>query len=401
MAELVYRYGVMNSAKTANLLMVAYGFETYGRHILVIKPSIDTRWSNIEDVAVKVGNIKSRAIPNSHSCELVSSTEDLFKVIQEANNENLKKFSTPLALILVDEAQFLTLKQVRELADVVEKLNISVYCYGLKNTYKDGVLFEGSAALFFYANQVEEIKTVCKFCSNQAIMNLRVVNGIAVYDGDSIQIGDVDKGSESYAQVCYHHYMYPPAPIVGRYGKRNKIKSVSDTLEKILAYNNKQGIYRRRSELNKLNKSDFEYSKYFAPKDNAELENLCFIVIGNIVIDIQKYLETKNKSKLNSHLLFKVMLDFIYTYFEDNKVRAFELLRSSSVRGIEFYETATELERAKKDKKGSLDRFHTLPDGNSYFYQYSAKAGWRFWESLSAGLSIELSDVEILYVFKK
>ena len=43
--------------------------------------------------------------------------------------------------MFVDEAQFLTEKQVWELSDVVEILNIPVMCFGLRTDFQ-GKLFE-------------------------------------------------------------------------------------------------------------------------------------------------------------------------------------------------------------------------------------------------------------------
>ena len=204
MGKLYFKYGVMNSSKTANLLMVAYNYESQGRRIFCLKPSTDTRWS--DDPHNIYGSIKSRAVPNSHSCKLISRDRNLFDMIEDET-----KWPVKLSAVLIDEAQFLTREQVKQLADVAEKLNINVLCFGLKNTFVDGELFEGSAALLYYASDIQEIKTICKYCNRKATMNLRLINGKPVYSGDTIAIGDVkDEDSEMYAQVCYKHYKNPP-----------------------------------------------------------------------------------------------------------------------------------------------------------------------------------------------
>ena len=48
MGKLYFRYGTMNSSKTANLLMVAYNYRSIGKKIFLFKPMIDTRFSPIE-----------------------------------------------------------------------------------------------------------------------------------------------------------------------------------------------------------------------------------------------------------------------------------------------------------------------------------------------------------------
>ena len=46
--KLYFRYGCMNSSKTANLLMIAHNYESQNKKILLLKPSIDTRTKNVE-----------------------------------------------------------------------------------------------------------------------------------------------------------------------------------------------------------------------------------------------------------------------------------------------------------------------------------------------------------------
>lgn len=198
MAKLYFRYGAMGASKTANLLMVAHNYESQGRTVVLIKPSADTRWSK-DEIVSRAGGMKHKCLPVSPERNIATMLEALPEVSKLWD----------VACILVDEAQFLTTKQVQELASFVDDFNIPVICYGLKNSYKEGVLFEGSAALLYYADAVEEIKTICVFCHKKAIMNLRVVNGEPVYDGDLIKIGDTEISEEFYLPVCRSHYHSP------------------------------------------------------------------------------------------------------------------------------------------------------------------------------------------------
>ena len=43
MAKLYYRYGAMNSGKTAILLQVANNYEERGMKVLILKPGIDSK----------------------------------------------------------------------------------------------------------------------------------------------------------------------------------------------------------------------------------------------------------------------------------------------------------------------------------------------------------------------
>jgi len=198
MAKLYFRYGAMNSGKTANLLMVADNYVNQDKNVVILKPDKDTRW-NID------AEVKSRAIVTSQPAILVNDTQDLLEFISE------KTYEKDISAILVEEAQFLTAVQVRQLAVVVDSLNIPVLCYGLRCSYLDGKLFEGSAALLYWADTIEEIKNVCQYCTSKATKNLLRINGVAQYDGDFVVMGDVGGDSKVvFTPVCRRHYMNPP-----------------------------------------------------------------------------------------------------------------------------------------------------------------------------------------------
>jgi thymidine kinase len=103
--------------------------------------------------------------------------------------------------VLVDEAQFLTKSQVRQLSDVCDNLDIPVLAYGLRTDFQ-GNLFEGSQHLLAWADTLTEIKTICH-CGRKATMVLRVdANGVPMREGEQIQIG----GNERYVTVCRRHF---------------------------------------------------------------------------------------------------------------------------------------------------------------------------------------------------
>ena len=106
--------------------------------------------------------------------------------------------------VLIDEAQFLSRHHVYDLARVVDELNVPVMAFGLKNDFRNE-LFEGSKYLLLLADKIDEIKTICQFCSKKATMVLRTTNGQPVYEGEQIQIG----GNETYIPVCRKHYFRP------------------------------------------------------------------------------------------------------------------------------------------------------------------------------------------------
>jgi len=197
MAKLYFRYGAMNSGKTANLLMVAHNYVNQDKKVVILKPDKDTRWGMESEV-------KSRAIVSSLPALLINDSHDLGSLISEKLSEQ------EISAILVEEAQFLTKEQVKQLAVIVDSLNIPVLCYGLRCSYIDGALFEGAAALMYWADTIEEVKNVCQYCSRKATKNLLRVNGKPIYDGGFVVMGDVVGSEIVFTPVCRIHYLNPP-----------------------------------------------------------------------------------------------------------------------------------------------------------------------------------------------
>ena len=198
MAKLYFRYGAMNSGKTANLLMVAHNYINQGKNAVILKPDKDTRWNMQAEV-------KSRAIVTSLPAILINDTLDLLEYVQDSLSKQ------EIAAVLVEEAQFLTGEQVRQLAIVVDTMNIPVLCYGLRCSYIDVALFDGSAALMYWADTIEEVKNFCQYCTGKATKNLLRINGVPQYSGYNVVMGDVDGSDVSYTPVCRKHYLNPPS----------------------------------------------------------------------------------------------------------------------------------------------------------------------------------------------
>ncbi|MGR3742049.1 thymidine kinase [Companilactobacillus sp. DQM5] len=192
MAQLFFKYGAMNSGKSIEILKVAHNYEEQGKSVILMTSVLDNR--------DEVGYISSR-IGLKRRAEVIDSDTDIFRSVE--NREYSK-----VACILVDEAQFLNKKQIIQLTKIVDELNIPVMAFGLKNDFQNE-LFEGTKYLLLLADKLEEMKTICWFCTKKAIMNMRVVDGKAVFNGDQIAIG----GNDMYYPVCRKHYFNPPENI--------------------------------------------------------------------------------------------------------------------------------------------------------------------------------------------
>lgn len=177
MCKLYFKYGCMNASKSAQLLMANYNYVEQGKKTLVLKPSVDTR----ED------KVHSR-IGLEAPCIKISSTQNIKDIV-----------TNDIDVILVDEAQFLTSKQVEQLYEI--SVDIPVLCYGLMTDFQQH-LFEGSKRLVELAESLQEFKTVCK-CGKKATINARIQNGKIVTTGTQIQIG----GNERYLAMCKSCYL--------------------------------------------------------------------------------------------------------------------------------------------------------------------------------------------------
>lgn len=186
MAKLYFYYSTMNAGKSTTLLQSSYNYRERNMNTLVYTAAIDDRFG--------AGKVTSR-IGISQEANLFGGDTDLFEEIR------LQQEKQPLHCILVDEAQFLTKAQVYQLTDVVDKLHIPVLCYGLRTDFQ-AELFEGSKYLLAWADQLEELKTIC-YCGRKANFVLRLnENGEVIKEGAQIQIG----GNDSYLSVCRLHY---------------------------------------------------------------------------------------------------------------------------------------------------------------------------------------------------
>lgn len=195
MAKLYFRHGAMNSGKTTALLMTAHNYKSQGKPVLILKPDLDTRNG-------VMGAIVSRALNKAQECAVFGKEDNLYDMIETCDPR-------PDA-VLVDEAQFMTAAHARQLALVVAQLNVPVIAYGLRCRYTDGELFEGTAALLYWADTIEETKTVCQYCGAKATKNLLRINGVPQYTGDAVVMGDVEGDTLVYAPVCLEHYISPP-----------------------------------------------------------------------------------------------------------------------------------------------------------------------------------------------
>ncbi|MDW4551588.1 thymidine kinase [Defluviimonas sp. D31] len=186
MAKLYFHYSTMNAGKSTLLLQASHNYRERGMATYLLTAKLDDR--------AGAGRIASR-IGIGEAADVFDADMDLFATIARHIAE------CPLACVFLDEAQFLTRKQVWQLARAVDDLGIPVMAYGLRVDFR-GELFPGSAALLALADEIREVRTICH-CGGKATMVVRRgPDGRALRDGAQVQIG----GNETYVSLCRRHW---------------------------------------------------------------------------------------------------------------------------------------------------------------------------------------------------
>lgn len=148
--------------------------------VWLIKPALDTRDGETA-VRSRIG-LEAKA-------DALNADFDIFKAF--ASNKKAD-------VIIADEAQFFTPRQIDQLRRIVDELDIPVLCYGLRTDFLTHT-FEGSKRLMEIADSISEIKTICE-CGKKAIVNARIdENGRIITSGGQIMLG----GNDSYIAMCH------------------------------------------------------------------------------------------------------------------------------------------------------------------------------------------------------
>lgn len=181
MAKLYFYYSTMNAGKSTALLQAAYNYAERGMSTRLFTARLDGRAG---------GRIASR-IGIDATAEHFEPRTDFWGLLRAETTH----------CVLIDEAQFLSVVQVRQLARVVDEVNIPIMCYGLRTDFM-GELFPGSAALLAWADTLTELKTIC-YCGRKATMVVRVSPaGVVERAGQQVEIG----GNDRYVSLCRRHF---------------------------------------------------------------------------------------------------------------------------------------------------------------------------------------------------
>ena len=186
MAKLHFHYSTMNAGKSTSLLQSNHNYEVRGLKTYLFTPKVDAD--------LHEGLIHSR-LGLEKKANIFDESFNFSEYFESKGNEDI-------ACILVDEAQFLSDEQVKQLASICDKYNIPVMCYGIRTDFR-GELFQGSMSLLAYADTLIELKTICEHpgCARKATMIARFVDGKLVTEGKKVVIG-----GDKYKVYCRKHY---------------------------------------------------------------------------------------------------------------------------------------------------------------------------------------------------
>ena len=193
MAKLYFRYGAMNSGKSTALLQAAYNYEERGQRVLLAKPGIDAKGDR--DIVSRLGVTRPVHF-------LIGEDADVLELFFAQRRALLDSTGSPVACLLVDEAQFLSAWQVNDLLRIAVVQDVPVLAYGIRTDFRTEA-FPGSARLLEVAHSLEELKTICR-CGRKALFNARRIGERYVFDGEQVAIDTLnDVEYESLCAACY------------------------------------------------------------------------------------------------------------------------------------------------------------------------------------------------------
>ena len=186
MAKLYFKYGAMGSSKTAQALITKYNYEENNLNVWLIKPSADVR----DGADILRSRIGLEAV-----VQIIPPATDVYQLFVDTQKETCD-------VIIADECQFLTPKQIDELRYIVNDFNVPVMCFGLRTDFQTK-LFPGSMRLMEVADAIQEIKTICD-CGAKATVNARIdAEGYIVTEGAQVFLG----GNDAYIAMCHKCYI--------------------------------------------------------------------------------------------------------------------------------------------------------------------------------------------------
>jgi len=171
--------GAMFAGKTSELLKRILWAKHQNKKIIVIKPSIDNRYSNEKIITHN---------DLSHECFAMSNWDAV-----------LKKFSFEkknVDMVFLDEIQFMDTHDTLNNVEVILSKGIDVVCAGLDQDSR-GKPWETSSMLLGLSDKIIKIYGFCNVCGIEATKTYRKTQG-----GERTQVG----AANIYEPRCLKHW---------------------------------------------------------------------------------------------------------------------------------------------------------------------------------------------------
>lgn len=193
MATLRFNFGTMGSGKSTLALQIHHNLASRQLYGLLLT-TLDREG---QQVTSRLG-VAAPAIEVSPDLDLYALAVD----------------NWPLHYVVCDEVQFYTAAQCEQLARVVDELEVDVYAFGLLTDFR-GELFDGTKRMLEIADERIPLQVEARcWCGARATHNARVVNGVVVYEGETVVVGDTLGSDEQplfgdmvrYELLCRRHF---------------------------------------------------------------------------------------------------------------------------------------------------------------------------------------------------
>ena len=171
--------GAMFAGKTSELLKKILWAKHQNKRIIVIKPSIDNRYSNEKIITHN---------DLSHECYAMNDWET-----------TLQKFvfeKSEVDMVFLDEIQFMDTKDTLSNVETILSRGIDVVCAGLDQDSR-GKPWETSSMLLGLSDKIIKIYGFCNVCGLEATKTFRKTEG-----GERTQVG----AANIYEPRCLKHW---------------------------------------------------------------------------------------------------------------------------------------------------------------------------------------------------
>ena len=171
--------GAMFAGKTSELLKRILWAKHQNKKIIVIKPSLDDRYSNEKIITHN---------DLSHECYAMNDW-----------SQTLKKFTfekSEVDMVFLDEIQFMDTKHTLDNVEIILSKGIDVVCAGLDQDSR-GKPWETSSMLLGLSDKIVKIYGFCNVCGLEATKTYRKTEG-----GERTQVG----AANIYEPRCLKHW---------------------------------------------------------------------------------------------------------------------------------------------------------------------------------------------------